>query len=297
VLDKHITEIVSATARFERIAEDYIALSQSERNATRVIAGTRFARNEINLCIRAKLGLTENSHDFVLLDRKDQTVAHARSILSYEVGNLVMAETDYPSLGMKPGETAFVVERRESCIILERNDGTRMQWQPALATKLTSYLPVKRPLAVGDLVRVTVNDRTRRMVNGDLAHVSDIETGGKAVKLRFHDGRTVVLDGSRPLALDYGYCSTVHASQGQTCDRVLIEADAHSLTAGASTFYVAISRARYNAHIYTDDRELLPFAMDRKFEAEAALDVCHMDGHMPNTVSTPVAKQWDTCEL
>ena len=64
-----------------------------------------------------------------------------------------------------------------------------------------------------------------------------------------------------------------NASQGQTCVRVLIEADAHSLTANENTFYVAISRARHHAQIYTDDREMLPFAMSREIENLAALDI------------------------
>lgn len=273
VLDKHIIEIVNASQRFERIAADYIALPEAERAATRVIAGTRYARAEINRCIRAKLGLAEQGHEFVLLDRKDQTAQQARSILSYEAGDLVLAETDYPSLGLKRGETAAVVERLDHCIMLERGDGVRVPWQPALATKLTGYVPVRRSLAVGDLVRVTANDRTHGLVNGDLARVRDIAPEGQALTLRFDDGRTVLLDGRRPLALDHGYCSTVHASQGQTCDRVLIEADAHSLTASANTFYVAISRARDHAQIYTDDRDMLPLAMSRQNENTAALDV------------------------
>jgi conjugative relaxase-like TrwC/TraI family protein len=297
VLDKHIIEMVNASQRFERIATDYTALPAAERATTRVIAGTRYARAEINRCIRAKLGLAGQGHEFVLLDRKDQTAQQARSILSYETGDLVLAETDYPSLGMKRGETAAVVERLDHCIMLERGDGMRVQWQPALATKLTGYLPIKRSLAVSDLVRVTANDRLRGLVNGDLARVSDIAPNGKAVTLRLHDGRTVLLDGERPLALDYGYCSTVHASQGQTCDRVLIEADAHSLTAGASTFYVAISRARFHAQIYTDDRELLPLAMNRKIVTEAALDVRDTSSHLRIASPVPTALQLDTCGL
>jgi ATP-dependent exoDNAse (exonuclease V) alpha subunit len=65
----------------------------------------------------------------------------------------------------------------------------------------------------------------------------------------------------------------VHSSQGLTCDKVLIEADAHSLTANSNSFYVAISRARLKAQIYTDDREMLSFAMSRQIENLSALDI------------------------
>lgn len=297
VLDKHIVEIVNASQHFERIATDYAELPSAERATTRVIAGTRYARAEINRCIRAKLGLAELGYEFVLLDRKDQTAQQARSILSYDAGDMVLAETDYPSLGLKRGETASVVERSHHYILLERGDGKRVKWQPALATRLTGYVPMKRSLAIGDLVRVTANDHTHGLVNGDLARVSDIAPAGDALTLRFDDGRTVLLDGRRPLKLDHGYCSTVHVSQGQTCDRILIEADAHSLTATTNTFYVAISRARHHAQIYTDDRELLPVAMSREIIVDAALDVHDSRSYSQVAASSSTGLQLDPCEL
>lgn len=273
VLDKQITEIFDGSERFERIAHDYEALSEAERTVTQVIAGTRHARNEINRCIRSQLGMDNGGQEFVLLDRKDHTKQQARSILSYDSGDLVLAEADYASLGLMRGDIATVVERTDRSILLECPDGLLVRWQPALATKLSAYVPVKRPLAVGDLVRITANDRARELINGDMARVITIAPQGQTLTLQFEDGRTVVLDGRRPLALDYGYCSTVHGSQGQTCDRVMIEADAHSLTANENTFYVAISRARHHAQIYTDDREMLPLAMSRQIENLSALDL------------------------
>jgi conjugative relaxase-like TrwC/TraI family protein len=273
ILEKHITEIFSSAERFERIASDYVGLSAAERASTRVIAGTRYARGEINRSIRNKLGLEASGHEFVLLDRKDHTAQQARSILSYETGDVVLAEADYASLGLKRGDAAKVSARLSDCVLLECSDGTEKRWQPALATKLSAYVPVKRPLSIGDLVRVTANDRTRGMINGDLARVTSISQEVQTLTLQFDDGRNVTLDGRIPLALDYGYCSTVHSAQGQTCDQVLIEADSHSLTANQKTFYVAISRARHNAQIYTDDRETLPFAMSREIENLSALDV------------------------
>ena len=273
VLDKHIVEIANSADRFERIATDYIRLSESERAATRVIAGTRYARNEINRIIRDKLGLSGQRQECVLLERKDQTQIQARSILSYEVGDVVRAESNYPSLGLRRGETATVLKCLDRAILLERADGQQVTWQPALASKLTAYVAVNRLLAVGDLVCVTGNDHTRGLINGDLARVRAIDAELQALRITLQDGREVTLDGRLPQLLGFGYCSTVYASQGKTCDRVLIEADAHSLTASENTFYVAISRAKYHAQIYTDDREMLPFAMGREIENEAALDV------------------------
>ena len=275
LLAKEITQIVSAADRHQRIAADYVALSPDERAQTRVIAGTRRARSEINRAIRERLGLASQTA-FTLLTRKDLTEVTRRSTLSYQVGDVVQAEIDYPSLGLKRGEFAHVVARPDHRVLLEREDGARVAWQPATTTRLGVFVPELQPLAVGDLVRVTANDRARGLVNGELGKIVALGAdGGPAVGvcLQLADGQQVWLDGTRPLLLDHGYCSTVYAAQGQTCERVLIDADANSLTASRSTFYVAISRARQIARIYTDDREMLPLSMSRELEKESALEL------------------------
>lgn len=238
---------------------------------------TRRARSEINQAIRSRLGLApaedgKHSGSFTLLARKDLTEAQRRSTLGYQAGDVVQAEVDYPSLGLKRGEFAQVVGQADAKVLLERQDGARIGWQPALANRLGVFEPEQQSLAVGDLVRITANDPARGLANGDLGRIMALDNTHD-VGLQLPDGREVWLDGTRPLLLDYGYCSTVHAAQGQTCNRVLIDADAHSLTASRNSFYVAISRARDIAHIYTDDREMLPAAMSREHERQAALEL------------------------
>ena len=273
LLNKEITQIVSASERFDRIAADYLALSPEDRLQTRVVAGTRYARAEINARIRGGLGLADAGHNVELLIRKDLTDVERRSTLSYDEGDLVKAEVDYSSLGMKRGDVARVVARLDHRILLEKEDGSRVAWQPATMNRLTAFTSEERMHAVGDHVRFTENDRGRGLVNGDLAMVTDFNSETKRIEIELADGRIVSLDGSRPLTMDYGYCSTVYGAQGQTCDRVMIEADANSLTASQATFYVAISRAREVAKIYTDDREMLPLAMGRQMEKSSALDI------------------------
>ena len=80
-------------------------------------------------------------------------------------------------------------------------------------------------------------------------------------------------DGTQLLHLEHGYCNTVLAAQGQTCERILIDADSTSLTANESSHYVAISRARLEATIYTDDRDMLPVAVTCEDVKHAALDL------------------------
>ena len=273
LLEKQIAEISSNVDRYDRIASDYVAFSDAQRRQTYVVAGTRYARSEINSRIRQKLGLCGQGNEFNLLERKNLTKTQAKSTLAYEVGDIVVAEKSYLSLGILRGKTATVINRRKDAVTLKREDGFLVEWKPALAPNLSVYTPIIKELAVGDQIRINANMHEVDLINGDLATVYAISLEQQSMTLELQDSRRLIIETNRPLPLDYGYCSTVYSAQGQTCDRVMIEADTQNLTANESTFYVAISRARYEALIYTDDRESLPLAMSRIFDKSSALDL------------------------
>jgi ATP-dependent exoDNAse (exonuclease V) alpha subunit len=75
--------------------------------------------------------------------------------------------------------------------------------------------------------------------------------------------------------VDLGYASTSHAAQGATVDRVLVNIDSSrsAQLVNDRMCYVAISRARLDARIYTDDQERMRRAVARTQDKELALDV------------------------
>jgi ATP-dependent exoDNAse (exonuclease V) alpha subunit len=136
--------------------------------------------------------------------------------------------------------------------------------------RLSVYEPERAELAVGDRVRITRNDEALDLANGDRFTVAFVS----AASVTLVDGRrTVELPADRPLHLDHAYATTVHSSQGTTAERVLIEASTRSRTTSQDVYYVAISRARQEARIYTDDLARLPPAISRQHEKHAALDL------------------------
>jgi len=273
VLSRHVVEIEDHRERHQAIAKDYAMLPADERDKTLILAGTHAARSTINEQVRAELGLAGRGMMVSTLERKDLTEAQARSSFAYQAGDVVQAQKVYTSLGLERGDLAHVVESGVGQVTLARADGVEVEWRPAVQTNLTAYREHERELAVGDAVRLTANDYSRGIVNGERATVTGIDPERQTVTLSKADGGQLTLDASKPLHLDHGYCSTVHAAQGQTADRVMIEADTHSATANESAYYVAISRARESATIYTDDKAMLPEAMGRTDEKSAALDV------------------------
>lgn len=86
-------------------------------------------------------------------------------------------------------------------------------------------------------------------------------------------GREVTVDLQKFCHLDYGYAVTSYSAQGLTFDRVLINADTQESVRllNDRTAYVAISRAKYDALIYTDSTQNLSEALNREINKITAL--------------------------
>lgn len=71
-----------------------------------------------------------------------------------------------------------------------------------------------------------------------------------------------------------GWVRTIHSSQGATCDRVMTHLESYRAnTVDARSVYVAISRARQSATLYTDSRPSLIEALGIRDGAQhGALD-------------------------
>jgi ATP-dependent exoDNAse (exonuclease V) alpha subunit len=112
---------------------------------------------------------------------------------------------------------------------------------------------VKREIAAGERVVFLRNEyKDYDVRNGEVGTVT--KTGKNTLGVRLEDGRQVELDLARYGAVDYGYALTTYKSQGQTYDKVVVEADTSTpqLQDQRNT-YVQITRAREDVRIVTDD--------------------------------------------
>ena len=68
---------------------------------------------------------------------------------------------------------------------------------------------------------------------------------------------------------------TSHSSQGQTTDRVLIQLDTEKseLSVNNRFAYVSVSRAKHDAHIYTNDASKLSHSLSRESSQRTATEV------------------------
>ena len=83
-----------------------------------------------------------------------------------------------------------------------------------------------------------------------------------ALTVRTEQGQRLQLALTQPQALDLGYAMTADQAQGRTVDRAIGYLRSNTPAAARNRFYVAISRARDSAAVYTNDAEKLQAALE-----------------------------------
>lgn len=275
LLTKDIYEIASPSDRYSGVARAFSKLSPDQRASTLIVAGTRVARDRINLEIRDQLGMVDEAM-LASLSRKDLTNSQRKSILHYEAGDVLKAQVAFKTMGVQRGELVSVLARDQGSLLVTTEDGRQINLDPVTTHRFDVFRPKSMAVGKGDLLRFGENIHSLGVANGDRATVIECRPQQKELVVQLENDRKLLLDVSKPLALDYGYCSTVYSAQGKTCREVLIEADAHSATSNQQAFYVAISRAQERAQIFTDDREHLPDAMSRDLNRPHALEIARV---------------------
>jgi conjugative relaxase-like TrwC/TraI family protein len=272
-----VREIADPAERCRAIAQDYAGLSRTERDATLILTGTNAARVELNNAVRVALktqgALAGPRIHVEAFQRQDLTAVERKRLDRYQVGDAVLFQKAYRSLGVQRGELYRVKAIRDDHVVARNQDGREIAYTPARLSAKGFHLGSieAREVAVGELLRATGTDRALGIRNGERGKVEKA-SGGELV-LKTASGARKTLRTDRVLPVDYGYAATGHSAQGLSANRVLLDKDAQARTTDHRSFYTDLTRARYAAVIYTNDRSALPEAVIRQSQKTAALDV------------------------
>ena len=126
------------------------------------------------------------------------------------------------------------------------------------------YREVDRAFSEGDRVQFTAPSPDLHVANRELGTIQKINYAGD-LEIRADSGRDIAFNIREHPHLDHGYAVTSHSSQGQTADRVLIHVDTEKseLLINNRFAYVSLSRGKYDAQIYTDNRSELARDLSR----------------------------------
>jgi ATP-dependent exoDNAse (exonuclease V) alpha subunit len=272
-----VHEIPHREDRLHAIAQEYVR----DPMGTLVVSPDNRSRQDINEVIHRSLQreghVDRQDHRVrVLVPRQEITGTDRQWAERYEPGDMVRYSKGSKTLGLKAGDYARVeeVDAKENRITVSADDGRSVTYDPRRLQGVTLYREADRAFAQGDRVQFTARDRTRDVANRDLGTIERIEPNGR-LQVRLDSGRSVTFEPQERRHLDYGYAVTSHSSQGQTTDRVLVHVEtdrAGEKLVNRRLAYVAVSRGRYDAQLYTDDNGKLRRALDRDVSHRSALE-------------------------
>ena len=261
----------------------YLSLSSAERVKTLVIEPSRDGRDTLTGMIRDLLAsrgeLSAQKLQFAALEAKGMTRAEAREAARYAIGDIVRFNRDYTAKAVRRGDALSIVgiDTERGRIALAGQDGRSIDWHPRQwgAGKAEVFEAKSMELRAGDRVQFTRNDREAGRINGLGGTVTGIDPATNQATVKLANGREQRLDLTDPrdTHLRHAYVQTAYAAQGQTAERVLIHADSRSTNlVDQKMLYVALSRAKGEAVVVTDDRERLARAItERAGEKQTAM--------------------------
>lgn len=250
-IDKRISIQPDAHDRHQQVSQDYLSLSPEERKSTLVLAGTHRERQAITATIRTGLKaegvLGTETKDIKVLKTKDLTQVQARYCHNYEVGNILTPTRAYPAQGLEKFQPYQVIEVNQDNLLVADQSGKK-HWVNPQKFRKQVYSTETIEVAVGDSLKSTKRQGKRQ--NRDMATVTAISD--ESITITDHKGKEQILSLADYHHLDYSLVETVHAAQGATADQVLYSLTADQ-TVAAESYYVGVSRAKYDLKLYVED--------------------------------------------
>ncbi|WP_052056028.1 MobF family relaxase [Myxosarcina sp. GI1] len=251
---QRLLEIPEATARASRIAQDYLNLSERDRQQTLIVAGTHREREAIVDCIRQGLKQEGSLGKEVTVERlkaKNLTEIQKQYAYYYQAGDVVIAFSNYKRWGLEKNQQYRVKAVEKDSLVLVDREGKEQRVSPTWFKHKEVYRVEATEIAVGDRLRWGKNERQLNRINGTEFVVTSID--GNIATIETDTGKQEQINLETPQHLEHALVSTTYSSQGATANRVLVSLT-DDLTSNLESFYVAASRAKYSLQLYVENR-------------------------------------------
>lgn len=253
--------------RNQQIAAAYIsAVAEKKRNGEHksalVVAPTHAEGAAITSAIRARMkeqGALTNERIVASWASAKLTEAQRTDATEYNAGDMVQFQQN--AKGFTKGTRIIV------------SDGVLPPLD--MAKRFELYRPQPIALAAGDRIRITAGGKSKDGKHG-------LSTGALFTVEGFTRHGDIVVDHGWVIDREFGhiahgYTVTSHASQGKTVDKVIVAISSQSLPAtDQRTAYVAVTRGKEQALVFTDNHDELLFAVQRSGNAMSAMELAEL---------------------
>lgn len=261
----------------DELVNDYFNTVSNGRSAL-VISPTHAQGDAVTDAIRKKLRqagkIGKKEIEAIRYINLNFTEAEKSDRRNFEQGQAIQFNQNMRKI--KRGSLWSIRQINGNRIIVENDKGQTISLPEYKSGSYDVYKKSIVKLSKGDSIRITRNGfdkKKKRLNNGDMLKVKSVSKKGLVILLNEKSKAEFTLDDNYG-HLAHAFCVTSHSSQGKTVDEVFISQPASTFGAtDAKQFYVSVSRGRYAARIYTDDREELLEAAQELGDRQSALEL------------------------
>ena len=264
---------VASDGRRAMLAREYVASLDRDERAL-VVAQTWDEVNSLNEAIRAELqlrGRIGSDVAFKTYQAVDLDEAQKRDGRFYQPGQFAYVLKRYGRYAK--GDLCPIAGTNERGLVLFK-DGRRSTMSYRYTHRLTIAVERDTNVASGDRLQLKFNGKSKEghaIANGELVTVRRVHVDGS---LTIEDDRQTVKTLSPQQRLfNRGYAVTSYSSQGKTVDTVLLADAACRAATNRNQWYVAISRGRKRAIVFTDSKADLRASIEQSGDRGLALEM------------------------
>lgn len=236
-----------------------------------VIAGTNKERDLLNIKLREKLG-QDNKNEVLLTNLKNINLSGVDKYHSstFKIGDIIQkGKIKYVVQSIKDDKTIVVKSARKDKEIIKELDIYSIE------NEFQLFRENKIKLAAGEeIVFTKVFENKKKEINfknGTTGKIKKIDKNGN-LEIVTEAGRELKFNIKDAPYIDYGYCLTDYKSQGLSKRVVRVLTSANN---NLNSFYVQITRAMFQATIYTSNK--LEFISKIKKEQKKTTTLDHLE--------------------
>jgi conjugative relaxase-like TrwC/TraI family protein len=273
---------IKGTKQFvSQAVKQYLSLKDQEQKNTMLISPSREHRDKINNLIVNGLAeenrIGQSSYKLEVLKHIELKQSDFNFARSYKEGDMIKFNKDYKSIGINKGDSLAIASINQETNTLLFKQGIRnIRFQLKHNIDYTSKLEVfeKSTLDIREGMKLRITKNNQGLVNSETAHVTKINTHNQTISLRLDNNQVVTKDLSTLKHTDYGYCSTIHSSQGKTTDKLIAAICSHSKLNDQKSWLVSISRHKSSLQVYMQDKSQVQQQLQsNKGIEKSALDI------------------------
>ncbi len=277
-LDDEMAGVIEIGGKKERYAALVNDFMQDPEN-TVILSGSNKARKTINPKIRASLkergALCQKDYVASVLCARNMTDEMGKETRYYTKGDILyfpLKDKEH-NIAAKTYATVANIDVENNTLSFRVKDKDYTV-NPRTLGAFQVYTKEKRRISEGERIIFTTPDNKRGIANSEQGTVTAIHSKSKRMTVMVGDKKRH-LSMEEPLHIDHGYAITVYKSQGSTFNRSLMLADTQSVedVVNKNLVYVGMSRAKWEARVYTDDKEtLIARAKQEQYKASAIME-------------------------